>query len=127
MTPEFSDDNISHGELLRLLGGREWLEICLDPMFIGMANEDKDCHIKFRGLQVIFKASRFWVIKIVCSPCHLGVNRYVIRVDRYITSSKKNKNYRNNNLYAITQVLTCYTKEEFITNFQLITNTTLFL
>jgi hypothetical protein len=136
----FTKENVTPDGLLHLLGGYDWVEVCLNPDEI-YVNKEYEIDI-YQGLKIILTRGEYrykYVIEVIYLGDYFDVGRYRLQMTkhhRYVSLSNRDDNHDrfvlgsplpDRKMDECAWVAFSETVEEFITNFQLITNTTLFL
>jgi hypothetical protein len=133
-------ENVTPDGILQLLGGYDWVEMCLNPDEIYVAHE-QEIEL-YQGLKIVLTRGEYrykYVVEVIYMGDYFRVGRYRLQMTKYHRSIYRYNQYDNINEYKLGNsfpdkqsgrcawIGICETTEQFITNFQEITNTTLFM
>lgn len=133
-------ENVTPDGLLQLLGGYDWVEMCLNPdeIYVDKENE-RDI---YQGLKIILTRGDYrykYVVNVVYLGDYFCVGRYRLQTTKYHRSVYLRDDRDSPFSFSLGSpppdrrmdecawVAYSDTKDEFIRSFQLITNTVLFL
>jgi hypothetical protein len=136
-----TQDKVTTDALLDHLGGREWVEICTNA--IDILYQTPEERPQYRGFKVVYplKYNSETQNTLAIVECRIsyrgtvrahytspeGVNCYRVELRTLTSVDDREIGHQYRNFKQDFQYKDCYTVEEFITNFQEITNTTLFM